>query len=74
MYYSGPPALVQAPKRLKFVDTTEMLYGPQDLSGYWVVSGHETSHGEGKDISLLVWCSHVAAILPVDEDLLDDEF
>ncbi|KAG9456949.1 hypothetical protein H6P81_001457 [Aristolochia fimbriata] len=39
VYPGGPPVPVQAPKLLKFVDTTEMVRGPQDNPGYWVVSG-----------------------------------
>ena len=39
MYPGGPPLPSQAPKLLRFVDTKEMTRGPQDLPGYWVVSG-----------------------------------
>jgi hypothetical protein len=64
---------VQAPKLLKFVDTTEMMRGPQDLPGYWVVSGAKLHMERGK-ISLRVRYSLLTAMLPDDEDTLDDDF
>jgi hypothetical protein len=73
VYPGGPPAPVQAPKLLKFVDTTEMMRGPQDLPGYWVVSGAKLHMERGK-ISLRVRYSLLTAMLPDDEDTLDDEF
>lgn len=73
VYPGGPPAPVQAPKLLKFVDTTEMMRGPQDLPGYWVVSGAKLHMERGK-ISLRVRYSLLTALLPDDEDTLDDEF
>ncbi|KAM0863727.1 hypothetical protein ACQ4PT_044374 [Festuca glaucescens] len=73
VYPGGPPAPVQAPKLLKFVDTTEMMRGPQDLPGYWVVSGAKLHMERGK-ISLRVRYSLLTAMLPDDEDMLDDDF
>ncbi|VAH69797.1 unnamed protein product [Triticum turgidum subsp. durum] len=74
VYPGGPPAPVQPPKLLKFVDTTEMVRGPQDLPGYWVVSGAKLHLERGK-ISLRVRYSLLTAMLPDDEDYsLDDEF
>ncbi|KAK7291486.1 hypothetical protein RIF29_06666 [Crotalaria pallida] len=35
-------------KLLKFVDTTEITRGPQDLPGYWVVSGARLTVDNGK--------------------------
>ncbi|KAI4343505.1 hypothetical protein L6164_010844 [Bauhinia variegata] len=39
----GRPAPVHTPKLQKFVDTTEMVRGPEDIPGYWVVSGARLS-------------------------------
>uniref|UniRef100_A0A7C9E0S6 MACPF domain-containing protein n=3 Tax=Opuntia streptacantha TaxID=393608 RepID=A0A7C9E0S6_OPUST len=66
IYPGGPPVPVQAPKLLKFVDTTEMTRGPQDNPGYWVVSGARLMVEKGK-ISLRVKYSLLTQILP-DED------
>ncbi|OAY63779.1 MACPF domain-containing protein [Ananas comosus] len=66
VYPGGPPAPVQAPKLLRFIDTTEMARGPQDLPGYWVVSGAKLHLERGK-ISLRVRYSLLTAILPDDD-------
>ncbi|RWW01499.1 hypothetical protein GW17_00035460 [Ensete ventricosum] len=66
VYPGGPPVPVQTPKLLKFVDTTEMVRGPQDSPGYWVVSGAKLNLERGK-ISLRVRYSLLTAMLP-DED------
>ncbi|XP_020111225.1 MACPF domain-containing protein At4g24290 [Ananas comosus] len=71
VYPGGPPAPVQAPKLLRFIDTTEMARGPQDLPGYWVVSGAKLHLERGK-ISLRVKYSLLTAILP-DDDYLSVE-
>ncbi|KAB2033832.1 hypothetical protein ES319_D04G044700v1 [Gossypium barbadense] len=55
LYPGGPPMPSQPPKVLQFVDTTEMSRGPQDLPGYWVVSGARLIVEKGK-ISLKVYC------------------
>lgn len=73
VYPGGPPVPVQTPKLLKFVDVTEMMRGPQDLPGYWVVSGAKLHLERGK-ISLRVRYSLLTAILPDDEFPLDEEF
>ncbi|XP_061371447.1 MACPF domain-containing protein NSL1 [Gastrolobium bilobum] len=39
IYHGGPPVPTRAPKMLSFVDTKEMVRGPEDLPGYWVVTG-----------------------------------
>ncbi|KAG4215551.1 hypothetical protein ERO13_A01G184200v2 [Gossypium hirsutum] len=70
VYPGGPPVLVQAPKLLKFVDTTEITRGPQEVPGYWVVSGARLVVKKGR-ISLLVKYSLLTAILP-DEDDIDE--
>uniref|UniRef100_A0A0E0LHI3 MACPF domain-containing protein n=1 Tax=Oryza punctata TaxID=4537 RepID=A0A0E0LHI3_ORYPU len=73
VYPGGPPVPVQTPKLLKFVDPTEMMRGPQDLPGYWVVSGAKLQLERGK-ISLRVKYSLLTAMLPDDEFALDEEF
>lgn len=71
VYPGGPPVPVQAPKLLKFVDTTEMTRGPQETPGYWVVSGARLAVEKGR-ISLRVKYSLLTLELP-DEDMLDDQ-
>ncbi|KAF5192753.1 Macpf domain-containing protein [Thalictrum thalictroides] len=66
VYPGGPPVPVQAPKLLKFVDTTEMTRGPQETPGYWVVSGARLLVEKGK-ISLRVKYSLLTVMLPDDE-------
>ncbi|XP_058090154.1 MACPF domain-containing protein At4g24290 [Magnolia sinica] len=66
VYPGGPPVPVQAPKLLKFVDTTEMTRGPQNTPGYWVVSGARLLVEKGK-ISLKVKYS-LLAVMPPDDD------
>ncbi|XP_076935723.1 MACPF domain-containing protein At4g24290-like [Bidens hawaiensis] len=67
VYPGGPPTPVQAPKLLKFVDTTEMTRGPQDTPGYWVVSGARLVVDKGK-ISLRVKYSLLTVIVSDDDE------
>lgn len=69
VYPGGPPVPVQAPRLLKFVDTTEMTRGPQDMPGYWVVSGAKLVVERGK-ISLKVKYSLLTVKSPDDDELL----
>lgn len=69
LYPDGPPVPAQTLKLLKYVDTTEMLRGPQDPPGYWVVSGARLMVEKGK-ISLRVKYSLLAVNLPEEEVLL----
>ena len=39
VYPGGPPVPKSAPKLTYFVDTKEMVRGPEDSPGYWVVTG-----------------------------------
>ncbi|XP_023552323.1 MACPF domain-containing protein At4g24290-like [Cucurbita pepo subsp. pepo] len=71
VYPGGPPVPVQAPKLLKFVDTTEMKRGPQDTPGYWVVSGARLMVEKGR-ISLRVRFSLLTVILPDEEEINDN--
>lgn len=71
VYPGGPPVPVQAPKLLKFVDTTEMTRGPQENPGYWVVSGARLVVEKGR-ISLRVKYS-LLTVIPPEEGLLADE-
>ncbi|XP_009782296.1 MACPF domain-containing protein At4g24290 [Nicotiana tabacum] len=66
IYPGGPPVPVQAPKLLKFVDTTEMTRGPQEPPGYWVVSGARLMVEKGR-ICLRVKYSLLTVIQPDDE-------
>lgn len=70
VYPGGPPVPVQAPKLLKFVDTTEMVRGPQETPGYWVVSGAKLQVEKGR-ISLRVKYSLLTVVLP-DEEIIED--
>lgn len=66
IYPGGPPVSAQATKLLRFVDTSEMKRGPQDLPGYWVVSGGRLMVEKGK-ISLRVKYSLLTVIPPEEE-------
>jgi hypothetical protein len=66
LYPGGPPVAAQATKLLRFVDTTEMMRGPQDPPGYWVVSGAKLVVDKGK-ISLRVKYSLLAPVLQDDQ-------
>ncbi|KAL4332026.1 hypothetical protein GQ457_07G029180 [Hibiscus cannabinus] len=39
VFPGGPPSPPKAPKMTNFVDTKEMVRGPEDSPGYWVVTG-----------------------------------
>ncbi|ESQ54900.1 hypothetical protein EUTSA_v10024705mg [Eutrema salsugineum] len=71
IYPGGPPVPVQAPKLLKFVDTSEMTRGPQESPGYWVVSGARLLVEKGK-ISLKVKYSLLTAIM--EDDVIDESY
>ncbi|XP_021286760.1 MACPF domain-containing protein At4g24290-like [Herrania umbratica] len=68
IYPGGPPVPVQAPKLLKFVDTTEMTRGTEESPGYWVVSGARLVVEQGK-ISLQVKYSLLTVIMPDEEEI-----
>ncbi|KAE8007926.1 hypothetical protein FH972_004483 [Carpinus fangiana] len=70
IYPGGPPVPIQAPKLLKFVDPTEMMRGPQETPGYWVVSGARLLVEKGR-ISLRVKYSLLTVMLP-DEEVVED--
>ncbi|XP_027920579.1 MACPF domain-containing protein At4g24290-like isoform X2 [Vigna unguiculata] len=61
-YSSVRPAPVHTPKLQRFVDTTEMMRGPEDTPGYWVVSGARLSVEHGK-IYLLVKYSLLSFVM-----------
>ncbi|KAK8522385.1 hypothetical protein V6N13_115355 [Hibiscus sabdariffa] len=63
VYPGGPPMPSYTPELLKFVNTAEIKRGPQDLPGYWVVSGAKLVVEKGK-IGLRVKYSLLTAILP----------
>ncbi|KAG5610835.1 hypothetical protein H5410_022116 [Solanum commersonii] len=68
LYPDGPPMSAQTRRLLKFVDTTEMMRGPQDQPGYWMVSGARLVVDKAK-ISLRVKFSLLAVVLPEEESL-----
>ncbi|KAG2704242.1 hypothetical protein I3760_06G175600 [Carya illinoinensis] len=70
VYPGGPPSPVQASKLLKFVDATEMVRGPRETPGYWIVSGARLVVEKGR-ISLRVKYSLLTVILP-DEEVVED--
>jgi len=41
IYHGGPPVPTRDPQMLNFVDTKEMVRGPEDPPGYWVVTIHQ---------------------------------
>ncbi|XVF45926.1 hypothetical protein PTKIN_Ptkin02bG0247100 [Pterospermum kingtungense] len=70
LYPGGPPIPVQAPKLLKFIDTTELTRGPQEIPGYWVVSGARLIV-EYERISLQVKYSLLTTVLPDEEGIVE---
>lgn len=53
IYPGGPPLPTKAPKMSNFVNTKEMVRGPEDPPGYWVVTGAKL-HVVGGKISITV--------------------
>ncbi|KAM6559600.1 hypothetical protein CsatA_028839 [Cannabis sativa] len=53
VYPDGPPKPAKAPKMANFVDTKEMVRGPNDPPGYWVITGAKLCV-EGGRISIKV--------------------
>ncbi|KAG6528895.1 hypothetical protein ZIOFF_011087 [Zingiber officinale] len=48
IYPKGPPVPIRIPRMARFVDTIEMSRGPDDLPGYWVVTGAKLCVEGGK--------------------------
>lgn len=48
VYPDGPPASVRKRKLLKFVDTTEVVRGPHDAPGHWLVIAAKLVNEGGK--------------------------
>lgn len=48
VFPGGPPQPNKPPKMTSFVDTKEMVRGPEDPPGYWVVTGAKLSTDGGK--------------------------
>ncbi|EEF50828.1 conserved hypothetical protein [Ricinus communis] len=68
VFPGGPPLPTKAPKMLNFVDTKEMVRGPEDAPGYWVVTGAKLCV-EGGRISIKVKYS-LLAIMSEDSMML----
>ncbi|KAK9936416.1 hypothetical protein M0R45_013259 [Rubus argutus] len=62
VYPGGPPLPTKTPKMATFVDTKEMLRGPEDTPGYWVVTGAKLCV-EGGRISVKVKYSLLTIML-----------
>ncbi|ONK69144.1 uncharacterized protein A4U43_C05F19810 [Asparagus officinalis] len=60
VFPGGPPAPLRVSKMSRFVDTTEMMRGPDDLPGYWLVTGAKLCV-EGGVVSLKVKYSLLVA-------------
>ncbi|KAI3961672.1 hypothetical protein MKW92_037919 [Papaver armeniacum] len=65
VYPGGPPAPAKVTKVSKFVDVKEMVRGPEDPPGYWVVTGAKLCVDGGK-IALKVKYSLLTLLLHVD--------
>lgn len=65
VFPDGPPAPTRVPRMARFVDTREMVRGPEVPPGYWVVTGAKLCV-EGGKISLKVKYS-LLAIMPEDD-------
>ncbi|KAL1805621.1 hypothetical protein ACET3Z_028689 [Daucus carota] len=48
VYPGGPPSPAKVPKMFSFVDTKEMVRGPEEAPGYWVVTGAKLCVDGGK--------------------------
>lgn len=48
VYSGGPPLPKRAPKLMFFVDTKEMVRGPENSPGYWVVTGAKLCVEDGR--------------------------
>ncbi|GLJ11938.1 hypothetical protein SUGI_0180610 [Cryptomeria japonica] len=64
---NGPPVPVQSPKLLKFVDTSEICKGPNDIPGHWLLTAARLDINNGK-ISLQGKFSLLNYRSPVFED------
>lgn len=65
VFPKGPPVPLRVQKLSKFVDTTEVTRGPDNLPGYWVVTGAKLC-ADGAKISLKVKYSLLI-------EMIDDE-
>ncbi|KAI3988335.1 hypothetical protein MKX01_012124 [Papaver californicum] len=65
VYPGGPPAPAKVTKVSKFVDVKEMVRGPEDPPGYWVVTGAKLCVDGGK-IALKVKYSLLTLLLHAD--------
>ncbi|MCL7050881.1 hypothetical protein MKW94_015852 [Papaver nudicaule] len=65
VFPGGPPAPAKVTKVSKFVDVKEMVRGPEDPPGYWVVTGAKLCVDGGK-IALKVKYSLLTLLLQAD--------
>jgi hypothetical protein len=66
VFPNGPPVPLPVQRMAKYVDTTEVTRGPDDLPGYWVVTGAKLCV-EGGKISLKAKYSLLISV-PEDDD------
>lgn len=62
IYPKGPPVPVRSPKLLKCVETAEIIKGPQDSPGHWLLTAAKLDLDRGKislhgEFSLLNYCT-----------------
>jgi len=62
IYPKGPPVPVRSPKLLKCVETAEIIKGPQDSPGHWLLTAAKLDMDRGKislqgKFSLLNYCT-----------------
>ncbi|KAF0926231.1 hypothetical protein E2562_022060 [Oryza meyeriana var. granulata] len=68
IFPKGPPVPLPVQKMARYVDTTEVMRGPADLPGYWVVTGAKLCI-EGGKVALKVKYSLLIAEVQDDPDV-----
>jgi hypothetical protein len=66
VFPKGPPVPLPVQRMAKYIDTTEVTRGPDDLPGYWVVTGAKLCV-EGGKIALKAKYSLLVSV-PEDDD------
>ncbi|CAO2842879.1 unnamed protein product [Amaranthus hypochondriacus] len=71
LYPDGPPAPSSTPKLSNIVDTKEMIRGPEDHPGYWVVTGAKLCMVGGK-ISIKAKFSLLTIMIDSDDSMSEN--
>uniref|UniRef100_A0ACD5TDX6 Uncharacterized protein n=1 Tax=Avena sativa TaxID=4498 RepID=A0ACD5TDX6_AVESA len=66
VFPKGPPVPLPVQRMAKYIDTTEVTRGPDDLPGYWVVTGAKLCV-EGGKVSLKAKYSLLISVPPEDD-------